>query len=124
MSDNKLPAEKILIIFGMLIFGLIITYNAYFIPEVPSEVKHSGSVLFKKDIEEDNGSNIVDGKVNINTATREEIIEFLPGVGEKIAGRILSYRETYGGFKSIEEIMQIKGIGEKFFENIKDFIVV
>ena len=62
--------------------------------------------------------------MNLNTAKREELIEGIPGVGEKIANRIVSYRETYGEFKNIEEIMNIKGIGEKLFKNMKDYITV
>lgn len=124
MKSLKLSAEKFLIIFSVFVFGMIIIYNACFIPEVPPEVKHSGSISFKSDIEQKNKSNIVGGKINLNTATREEIIEFLPGVGEKMANRIISYRETQGGFKNIEELMGIKGIGQKFFDKIKDFVIV
>ena len=120
----KLTPEKILLLFGVLIFGMIIAYNAYFIPEVPPEATHSGSILFKRDVQKSEKRNIIDGKINLNTATREELIDYLPGVGEKVADRIISYRETQGGFETVEEIMKIKGIGQKFFDNIKDSITV
>ena len=62
-------------------------------------------------------------KININTASKEELIA-LPGIGETLAQRIIDYRNTYGPFKSIEEIMEVKGIGEGTFNKIKDRIVV
>lgn len=64
-----------------------------------------------------------DGKVNINTASREELMT-LPGIGEAKAGSIISYREMQGSFQSVEEIMQIEGIKEGVYEKIKDQITV
>jgi len=61
--------------------------------------------------------------VNINTASRQELIS-LPGIGEKISQRIIDYREAHNGFKKIEEIMEVKGIAEKKFEKIKCYITV
>lgn len=63
------------------------------------------------------------GKYNLNTATAEQLQE-LPGIGEVIANRIVSYREVNGGFTAIEDICLVDGIGEKRFEQIKDFITV
>lgn len=63
------------------------------------------------------------GKINLNTAGKEELME-LPGIGEARAGDIIEYRQQYGSFSSIEEIMNISGIGEKMFEKIKDDIEV
>lgn len=61
--------------------------------------------------------------LNINTASKEELIS-LPGIGDAISERIIAYREENGGFDTIEEIMEVSGIGEKTFENIKDMIIV
>lgn len=61
--------------------------------------------------------------VNINTATVEELVG-LPGIGNKIANRIIEYREKNGNFKIIEEIMNVKGIGKKKFKKIKGQITV
>ena len=63
------------------------------------------------------------GKVNINTATKEEL-DTLPGVGELTANKIISYREENGKFKSIEEIKEVSGIGDSKFEQIKDLIEI
>lgn len=62
-------------------------------------------------------------KININTATAKEL-ESLPGIGPVLAQRIVDYRAQKGGFKSIEEIKEVSGIGDKKFEAIKDLITV
>ena len=61
--------------------------------------------------------------VNLNTATATQIAT-LPGVGEKAAQRIIEYRDKNGGFKKIEELMNVKGIGEKSFLKLKPLITV
>ena len=62
-------------------------------------------------------------KVNINTASAEEITK-LKNVGEKYAERIIEYREANGPFKSPEDIMKVQGIGAKTFELNKDRITI
>ena len=62
-------------------------------------------------------------KVNINTADKEALSS-LPGVGPAIADRIIQYREKNGPFKSKEEIAEVKGIGDKTCQKIKDLIVL
>ncbi|MDO4261479.1 MAG: helix-hairpin-helix domain-containing protein [Eubacteriales bacterium] len=64
-----------------------------------------------------------DGRVNINTAGMEELMT-LKGVGESRARAIIEYREQNGPFETEEEIMQISGIKEGVFSNIKDQIAV
>ena len=64
-----------------------------------------------------------DGKVNLNLASKEELMT-LPGVGESKADSIISYREEHNGFKSIEEIMDINGIKEGLFNKVKDYIKI
>jgi competence protein ComEA len=61
--------------------------------------------------------------VNLNTATAAQIAT-LPGIGEKAAQRIIEYREKNGGFKKVEELMNVKGIGEKSFLKLKPLITV
>lgn len=63
------------------------------------------------------------GLVNLNTADAERL-QSLPGIGESRAADILSYRERNGGFKSVEEIMQVPGIKESIYEKIRDKITV
>jgi competence protein ComEA len=61
--------------------------------------------------------------VNINTATTEQLAS-LPGIGAKTAERILEYRQKNGAFKKIEDLMNVKGIGEKSFLKLKPRITV
>ena len=61
--------------------------------------------------------------LNLNLATLDQL-ETLPGVGRKVAERIIDYRTKSGGFKKIEELMNVKGIGEKSFLKIKPLIAV
>jgi competence protein ComEA len=72
-----------------------------------------------------NGSapDAVSAKININTASVEEL-DKLPGIGPSIAGAIIDYRTTNGPFKQIEDINEVKGIGDALFEKIKEQITV
>jgi competence protein ComEA len=63
------------------------------------------------------------GKVNINTATVKELVK-LKRIGQKVAERIIQYREKEGPFEKSEDIMKVKGIGMKIFEANKDRITV
>ncbi len=63
------------------------------------------------------------GKVNINTASSEEL-QTLPGIGPVLAQRIIDYRMTYGYFRSISDLTKVEGIGEKILEELLDLIKV
>ena len=64
-----------------------------------------------------------DGKVNINTASKEELIG-LNGIGEVLADRIIEYREANGGYKDVRELTNVKGIGEKLLEKLLPYVTV
>ncbi len=63
------------------------------------------------------------GLININTADSSQL-QRLTGVGPSTAEKIINYRKEYGGFKTIEDIKNVSGIGEKTFEKLKNLIVV
>ena len=86
-------------------------------------------------ITENSGNNIIiedsntstqkggSGKVNINTANQSEL-DRLPGIGPSLAERIIEYREENGNFKNIEDLQNVKGIGDAKFADIKDKVTV
>ena len=93
--------------------------------------KKNGSYTYNSGINSDannseknntSGKNI-SSKVNINTATKEEL-DTLPGIGESTATKIMNYREENGKFKTIEEIKEVSGIGDSKYEQIKDLIEI
>ncbi len=61
------------------------------------------------------------GTVNINTATPEQL-ELLPGIGEARAKAVVALRKERGGFKSIDELKEVKGIGEVGLERLRPFV--
>lgn len=89
-----------------------------------NEVLAQGDTLLKKDSKfpgKKKEEKLV-GKININTASKVELMK-LNGIGEKTAEKIIDYRRTTS-FKSIEDIQNVKGIGPKKFEKMKDNITV
>jgi comEA protein len=64
-----------------------------------------------------------ENSINLNTAQKEELMR-IPGIGEKTAKNIITYREESGNFKSIEGIMNIKGIGEAKYTKFKKYLFV
>lgn len=101
----------------------------YIIPkedEVIQNNSDSTQVTSNKDNNSSNNATQSDSqgsKININTADLKQL-DNIPGVGEATANKILSYRDENGEFKSIEEIKNVNGIGDKKFENMKDLICV
>jgi competence protein ComEA len=61
--------------------------------------------------------------LNLNTATASDLEE-LPGIGASIAARIVEYRQKNGGFKKLEDLMNVRGIGEKSFLKLKPYITI
>jgi len=82
------------------------------------ECKINNDVCLEK-LEDSNNSNLI----NINKATIKELMK-LPSIGEAKAQAIISYRESNGLFKNINEIVNVKGIGESLFEQIKNYITI
>jgi competence protein ComEA len=67
------------------------------------------------------GLDAVSGKLNVNTATKQQLLD-LPGVGEVTAKRILAYRAETGKFSNIDQLRAIKGMSKKKIENLKPLI--
>ncbi|MCJ7507446.1 MAG: helix-hairpin-helix domain-containing protein [candidate division Zixibacteria bacterium] len=62
-------------------------------------------------------------KIDINKATEEDLIA-LPGIGIKTARAIVAYRETIGGYKSLEQLQLVRGVGDKVYDCLKDLVTI
>lgn len=76
-----------------------------------------------EDNEEEASSVVISGKISLNEATLEELM-MLPGIGESKAKAIIAYREEVGAFQSIEELLEVNGIGDTLFDQIKENITI
>lgn len=127
-NDNSchVASEKIiikaLISLTILMIAGVVAYNAFFKKEIQGV---DFSSLENKKISTQNRKESKTGyTINLNTASKKEIMENISGIGEKTAAKIINYRKTNGGFKSKEEIMNIKGISIGKFKKIKNKITV
>lgn len=120
MKKQKYDAKSstFLIIISLLFsISALLVYSYFFYPSLTGDgVGVSVDTPFFSDAESSD-------KININTASVEQLT-ILTGIGETKAAAIIAYREKNGSFSSIEEIMNVSGIGEKTFEDIKDFISI
>lgn len=64
-----------------------------------------------------------DGQVDLNTSTAKELQQ-LPGIGKGLAKRIIDYRTANGPFKTVEDVIKVKGIGKKMFARMQDRLTV
>jgi len=61
--------------------------------------------------------------VNLNASSRKEL-ESLPGIGKVLAGRIVTYRSTYGAFQRVDDVVKVSGIGEKRLQQLLPYVTV
>jgi len=132
MNLLKLTKQERLVIYLLVILllvGGIIRVIRYRIFE---GVDYSSQILEFRRKSMQIGSNMSDGssdtdiimeKININTAGIEELKK-IPNVGEVIALRIIEYREKVGKFDSVEQLLEIKGIGEKTLSKIRGVVTI
>ncbi len=64
-----------------------------------------------------------EGKISLNSATLPQLCQ-LPRIGTKVAQRILDYREAHKGFKTVEELRHVKGVGPKILENLRPYLTL
>ena len=112
----------------VLILVISIPAFLYFIYTDKPLTKNTSSTINIENKETDtndsnNNSNSNNSKVNINTGGVEEL-KALPGVGDLLAQKIIDYREENGKFKTIDELKNVSGIGDKKFESMKEYVSV
>lgn len=122
--DRESAQIKFLMGVTLLLAALIVVYNAFYIPDAVSftQISTDGSQseeLESGQTEKEEEKN--PGKVPINRADETEL-DTLPEIGPALAKAIVEYREENGGFSSLEELMEVPGIGEKKFAELKDLI--
>ena len=119
---NLSRAERLVIVVLVLSALLGVGINYYKKIYYRVDLRAEPSELVKSNIDID--KLIIEAKlVNINKASPEELTR-LPGIGEVLAERIISYRNTKGPFRRIEDITGVKGIGPEKFNKIKEFLIV
>ena len=115
MKKGQFILISITIAFLGLVVGLFIGRNT--IRTVPTKAPNK-SVSSQTDVPA-----LQNGRFDINTATISQLQE-LPGIGEITAQSIIDYRNEHGPFQQIEDLLNVKGIGETRFNEIKDYICV
>lgn len=88
----------------------------------PVSIQNAESSL-NTEITETVSENLVTDKVDLNSATSEEL-QIAPGIGPAKAEKIIEYRESYGGFSCVDELIEVSGIGEKTLAKIRDYYMV
>ena len=122
--ENEKRHIWILIAIALVFCAVLIGYNLFF-------VREPQAIVIETDVSDsDTEQSLAEGyivptaKVNINTASAEQLDEELEGIGPSLAQRIVSYRDANGPFTDIEQIKNVSGIGDKKFEAIKDDITI
>ena len=111
---KKLLMNAIVVIFAFIIGGVVVSYEEDYGILTAAEPEFTAPPTPRTQLDTSN-------KLNINTATKEELIK-LYGIGKVLSERIIDYREENGKFYVIEDIMKVKGINIDTFNGIKDFI--
>lgn len=144
MSNSK--RQSIIIIgIGLIILAVILIYFSLSQPKIriASDVNNTSAVIYNSDVS-DSGSMLTKHKssgsntrdyaadediisaeypLNLNTCTAQELMT-ISGIGESKASAIIEYREYLGGYTSVEQIKNIKGIGDKVYEQISPYLTV
>lgn len=144
--------KRLLILLASVVCAVLIGYNAFYVPDATIVWSQSSSFASGASVSSEGGSRAAfvqfsskrpesrnrtsgrlpeksppsrkSGKINLNTASAQELSDGLNGIGKVLAKRIVDYREKNGPFHSIEEVKNVSGIGDKIFERIRDSLTV
>ena len=127
MRKPNLPILLVItLLFGAFTLGFFLGKNQNrnaITVSVPTKFLTEPTVQKVKNTEPTEQTSTVSFPISINQAGKEEFMA-LPGIGEILAERILDFREEYGNFSSVEELLNVEGIGKKRLEEILDLITV
>ena len=127
MRKPNLPILLVItLLFGVFTLGFFLGRNQNrnaITVSVPAKILTEPTVHKENDTEPTEVTMIVSFPVSINHAGKEEFMA-LPGIGEVLAERILNFREEHGNFSSVDELLNVEGIGKKRLEEILDLITV
>ena len=109
-----------LLITGIFL-GVIIAFSAFHVSfqtilTLPSADEPSTSAST-------DGGELINGKIDINSASAETL-QILPGIGVALSQRIVEYRQSHGPFTSKDDLLEVKGIGEKLLNKIEPYITI
>ncbi len=120
--SKKVHDEMVIIVYTKIDitnYKKMLKQNADLVKELKTNTKNDAIVEVEPNLSNNNQTTLL----NINTATLEQLMT-LPGIGESKAKEIINYREINNGFKSIDEIKAVNGIGDSTFAKIKDYITI
>lgn len=128
MALTGTERKVLLFLVGTLVIGLGLRFFRATAPAETFDYSASDSTFAVLSEQLENEETVAEdgsqeGKLNINTATKTQLMK-LPGIGEVTAERILLYREEQGKFKSLEELLTIKGISDRKLNQLRPFIIV
>ncbi len=131
MSESK--RQSIIVIgIAMMLIGGILAYFSLTQPKVYVDIDSSvpvEDITSSEKVSEqivryaDSDEPVMSYPLNLNTCTVEELMT-IDGIGEAKASAIIEYREYLGGYKSVDEIKNIKGIGDSLFEKLSPYLCV
>ncbi len=109
---------------ALVLCAVLVGYNIFFVKEPQAILIETDAAVSDTETALEQGYIAPAAKININTASAEQLDEELEGIGPTLAQRIVSYRDENGPFTDIEQLKNVSGIGDKRFEAIKDDITV
>lgn len=122
-GKREIVSKNVLFIAALVIAVILVGYNVFLVPRGDALEVNAGenSELKSSESEESSFEESEDKIININTADAEEL-ETLPGIGPATAAKIIEYREKVGIIRSVDELLNVSGIGEKKLEAIREII--
>ena len=114
--DKESSQSFLLLAIALILVAVCIGYSIWSAPPISDP-----AVVTTTDTPSATVSAAFNGRIHINSAPQSQL-ETLDGIGPSLAKRIVDYRDAHGGFTSTEELLEVKGIGEKLYQKILPYI--